>query len=68
MAFYDKDNIEEVPAHFSDRAMVQVRNLTKEFSQGLGGSKIKTTAVNALNLIMYQGQITALLGHNGVRV
>jgi len=36
---------------------IQIKNLTKTF-----GSKI---AVNNMNLTMYEGQITALLGHNG---
>lgn len=36
--------------------------LTKEYRNPVGGSKL---AVNKLDLTMYSGQITALLGHNG---
>lgn len=36
--------------------------LTKEYRSPVGGSKL---AVNKLDLTMYSGQITALLGHNG---
>ncbi|XP_052824141.1 phospholipid-transporting ATPase ABCA3 [Octopus bimaculoides] len=38
---------------------IQIKNLYKEFN---GGKKV---AVDDLNLNMYEGQITALLGHNG---
>ena len=33
--------------------------------QGLFSRRGKTLAVDSLNLNMYEGQITALLGHNG---
>ena len=36
--------------------------LTKEYKNSTGGSKL---AVDKLDLTMYSGQITALLGHNG---
>lgn len=36
--------------------------LTKEYKNATGGSKL---AVDKLDLTMYSGQITALLGHNG---
>lgn len=36
--------------------------LTKEYKNSTGGSKL---AVDKLDLTMYTGQITALLGHNG---
>ena len=36
--------------------------LTKEYRNSTGGSKL---AVDKLDLTMYSGQITALLGHNG---
>jgi len=36
--------------------------LTKEYKNATGGSKV---AVDKLDLTMYSGQITALLGHNG---
>ncbi|CAN0224913.1 unnamed protein product, partial [Ascophyllum nodosum] len=37
-------------------------DLTKEYKNSTGGSKL---AVDKLDLTMYSGQITALLGHNG---
>lgn len=40
---------------------IEMRNLTKVFSTGKG----KKVAVNEVSLNMYEGQITALLGHNG---
>lgn len=45
----------------TDNKCVDIVNLYKEFSTPTG---IKT-AVDGLNLTMYSGQITALLGHNG---
>lgn len=36
--------------------------LTKVYKSSVGGSKL---AVDMLDLTMYSGQITALLGHNG---
>lgn len=49
------DNFEEEP---NDRNVgIRISNLSKSF-----GSKL---AVNKLNLNMYEGQITVLLGHNG---
>lgn len=36
--------------------------LTKVYKSSVGGSKL---AVDKLDLTMYSGQITALLGHNG---
>eukprot|EP00903_Cladosiphon_okamuranus_P008962 g8576.t1 len=41
---------------------VAIRGLTKEYKNSTGGSKL---AVDKLDLTMYSGQITALLGHNG---
>lgn len=39
-----------------------IAGLTKVYRSSVGGSK---TAVDKLDLTMYAGQITALLGHNG---
>ena len=36
--------------------------MTKEYRNSTGGSKL---AVDRLDLTMYSGHITALLGHNG---
>ncbi|CAM9216529.1 unnamed protein product, partial [Ectocarpus fasciculatus] len=41
---------------------VAIRGLAKEYKNSTGGSKL---AVDNLDLTMYSGQITALLGHNG---
>lgn len=49
------ENFEEEPLDL--KAGIQVANLCKQF-----GTKL---AVNKLNLNMYEGQITVLLGHNG---
>ncbi|XP_052767410.1 phospholipid-transporting ATPase ABCA3-like isoform X2 [Mya arenaria] len=43
------------------RAGIQIRNLRKEFKRG----ENKKVAVSGMTLDMYEGQITALLGHNG---
>ena len=42
--------------------LVTGAGLTKEYKNSTGGSKV---AVDRLDLTMYSGQITALLGHNG---
>ena len=45
---------------------ISIRNLTKIYSRLFFGSKgARKKAVDNLNLEIYQGQITALLGHNG---
>lgn len=44
---------------------VEIINLRKVFTQGWGKFQRKLVAVKRLNLVMYEGQITALLGHNG---
>ncbi|XP_053391292.1 phospholipid-transporting ATPase ABCA3-like [Mercenaria mercenaria] len=43
------------------RAGIQIRNLRKEFKSG----NSKKVAVCGMTVDMYEGQITALLGHNG---
>ncbi|XP_066292809.1 phospholipid-transporting ATPase ABCA3-like isoform X1 [Branchiostoma lanceolatum] len=43
------------------KAGVRIRNLRKTFGTG----KKKKTAVGGITMDMYEGQITALLGHNG---
>ncbi|XP_019627958.1 PREDICTED: ATP-binding cassette sub-family A member 3-like [Branchiostoma belcheri] len=43
------------------KAGVRIRNLRKTFGSG----KKKKTAVGGISMDMYEGQITALLGHNG---
>ena len=54
--FFENESI------YSERKIgIRIKNLYKEFKQ-LGQKK---TAVENLNLNIYQGQITVLLGHNG---
>jgi len=53
---------ENLKAQFEEKTCVDIRNLRKEFATPQGINKV---AVNGLNLTMFQGQITALLGHNG---
>ncbi|XP_053687488.1 phospholipid-transporting ATPase ABCA3-like [Sabethes cyaneus] len=52
----DNDNIEQEPN--GKKAGIQIRNLRKVFNKD-------KTAVQGLNLNMFEGQITVLLGHNG---
>lgn len=58
-------HIEDVPVTLRSQAQnklcVDIQGLYKEFKTG-NGVKV---AVDNLDLTMYQGQITALLGHNG---
>lgn len=60
------DTVEEVPSAVRARSqasgiLVRTLGLRKEFSTP-GGTKV---AVDSLDLAMYEGQIVALLGHNG---
>ena len=56
------DDVEAVNPELQDQAAVVIRKLRKTFKKGLGR---KIAAVDGLNLTMYDGQITAFLGHNG---
>ncbi|CAM9263174.1 unnamed protein product [Hapterophycus canaliculatus] len=62
----DRDSVEAVEDVLKKQVAagecVAIRGLTKEYKNATGGSKL---AVDQLNLTMYSGQITALLGHNG---
>ncbi|KAK3091888.1 hypothetical protein FSP39_023469 [Pinctada imbricata] len=54
------------PAYFEDdpiglKAGIQIRNLSKTF----GRKENRKVAVAGMSIDMYEGQITALLGHNG---
>jgi hypothetical protein len=57
------DDVEPVSSEVQDRASVFIRNLYKTFSKGFGRGSM--TAVDGLNLTIYDDQITAFLGHNG---
>lgn len=57
----DIDSVEPVPASMKSHLAVRISKLDKVFE-----SKKKTVkAVNELSLDIYEGQITAILGHNG---
>ncbi|CAM9405596.1 unnamed protein product, partial [Scytosiphon promiscuus] len=61
-----RDSVEAVDSDLRTQVgtgeCVAIRGLTKEYKNSTGGSKL---AVDKLDLTMYSGQITALLGHNG---
>ena len=63
----DKDKVpvepvtEDLAAQVQNKTCVEIRDLYKEFNTNTG----KKVAVDGLNLTLYSGQITALLGHNG---
>eukprot|EP00002_Diphylleia_rotans_P011892 TRINITY_DN2339_c0_g1_i1.p1 TRINITY_DN2339_c0_g1~~TRINITY_DN2339_c0_g1_i1.p1 ORF type:complete len:1630 (+),score=380.69 TRINITY_DN2339_c0_g1_i1:63-4952(+) len=59
------ENTEPVSAEIAPKISVNIRNLRKDFEMNTKGHTTIKTAVNNLNLRMYQDQITALLGHNG---
>lgn len=56
------DDVEAVNPDLQDHASVVIKKLKKTFRKGFGKS---FAAVDGLNLTMYDGQITAFLGHNG---
>ena len=44
---------------------IRIRHLTKVYSSWFGNRGVRENAVDNLNLDIYKGQITVLLGHNG---
>ena len=54
-------NVEPVARSIASKVVISIQNLYKRFRSDTGET---VTAVNNLNLEMYEGQITALLGHN----
>jgi ATP-binding cassette, subfamily A (ABC1), member 5 len=56
------EDVEAVGADLQDKAAVVIKRLRKTFVKGI---RKKFAAVDGLNLTMYDGQITAFLGHNG---
>nr|QAA95900.1 ATP-binding cassette sub-family A member 4 [Diaphorina citri] len=56
------DDIEPVSADLIGREAIVIENLSKEFS---GCRKKTTKALENVHLTIYEGQITAILGHNG---
>jgi len=61
----DKTLVEPMPSSMHSKARVRIKKLRKVFTEGRGSDKRVTTAVHGLDLTLYEGQITALLGHNG---
>jgi ABC-type glutathione transport system ATPase component len=66
----DDRNVEPVTSDLYSKARVQLRALRRVFNEGNACAKAKrsTVAVKGLSLAMYEGQITALLGHNGAGI
>ena len=62
LKYLDKENYEPVPPEVArlelDNQFLKIQDLTKVYPNGF-------QAVNGINLKMYNGQIFALLGHNG---
>jgi ABC-type microcin C transport system duplicated ATPase subunit YejF len=56
------DDVEAVNPELHDHAAVVIKRLKKTYKKSFGK---KFAAVDGLNLTMYDGQITAFLGHNG---
>ena len=61
-ALEDPGDIEPIAADMMGKEAIVIRDLRKTFS-GLGKETVK--AVQGVNLDIYPGQITAILGHNG---
>ncbi|KAB7495793.1 ATP-binding cassette sub-family A member 6, partial [Armadillidium nasatum] len=56
-------NTEPFPTEWKGREAVRIRNLHKIFT--LRGKKEDVHAIDGLSMDIYEGQITAILGHNG---
>lgn len=55
-------NCEPIDDDFKDKVALKIRNLVKKFKDEKGS---EYNAIDNLNLTVYSGQITAILGHNG---
>ncbi|XP_052816309.1 cholesterol transporter ABCA5-like isoform X2 [Mya arenaria] len=60
----DGVDVEPVPANMKSKVAVRIKGLTKIY-KSTENKKEEVKAVNNLSLNMYEGQITAILGHNG---
>ncbi|XP_045030700.1 ABC-type organic anion transporter ABCA8 [Daphnia magna] len=56
------EDLEAIPESMRGKEVLRIRGLTKTFQPF---RRPRMTAVNGLNLDVYEGQITAILGHNG---
>ena len=61
----EPEHIERMSSHMHHRARVVINGLRKIFVEGRGKNKKSTIAVAGVTLSLYEGQVTALLGHNG---
>ncbi|CAK8683815.1 unnamed protein product [Clavelina lepadiformis] len=61
------DYIEPISDDLKGKEAIRIQNITKVYKTGsyVSGDMKSTTAVNNFSLDIYEGQITALLGHNG---
>jgi ATP-binding cassette, subfamily A (ABC1), member 5 len=57
-------DVEPVPREMRGKEAIKIVDLVKVFNANCC-DKEKVTAVNGINLTIYEGQITAILGHNG---
>ncbi|XP_072383028.1 cholesterol transporter ABCA5-like [Diabrotica undecimpunctata] len=55
-------DVEPVPRQMQDQEAIRIMNLNKSFRNC---RKPTVTALDGINLSIYKGQITAILGHNG---
>ncbi|KAM5135852.1 ABC-type organic anion transporter ABCA8-like [Mantella aurantiaca] len=56
-----EDYVEKVPTELLGKEAIRISNVKKQYS----GKDMKTEALRGLDLDIYEGQITALLGHSG---
>lgn len=59
---YEPD-VEPVPREMRGREAIKIVDLMKTFNSCRGGGQV--AAINGINLTIYEGQITAILGKNG---
>ncbi|KAH0629327.1 hypothetical protein JD844_011311 [Phrynosoma platyrhinos] len=55
------DNVEPVPPEFDGKEAIRLNNIKKTYEV----KRTKTEALRGLSLNIYEGQITAILGHSG---
>ncbi|XP_036612210.1 ATP-binding cassette sub-family A member 9-like isoform X2 [Trichosurus vulpecula] len=58
---YDSDSFEPISSEFHGKEAIRIRNIRKEYK----GKTEKVKALKGLQLDIYEGQITAILGHSG---
>uniref|UniRef100_A0A667IIC8 ATP binding cassette subfamily A member 10 n=1 Tax=Lynx canadensis TaxID=61383 RepID=A0A667IIC8_LYNCA len=58
---YPDDSFEPVPLEFHGKEAIRIRNIRKEYD----GKPENVEALQGIFLDIYEGQVTAILGHNG---